>query len=509
MDSFWTVRVRRFYYDGDTKLTEVIAYVPFIEMMFSLELNGPGGGSVTFDLDSEFLQYGDVYEELTDNSHVWELMFEGVIVAQFLSTKFEIQYVSAERQRRAVISGPGLLEGYRQVAIYPPIFKPSVAEPTSFPAYPLAIPTDPAADIHLYMFHFSGQATPLPHMHVWKSLLAANRVRANKTQSVVNFVTEDFTNTHDSAGVAWTAAPTDFKAAGTAIASGPNMMDFLINQANTINADFCLVPIQDNRDEDGNFVSLNHTFAELVLKQDYGTDLSDSVAFFDPNVFSKSKTQDVTDIENSVVAAEKSESPKLHYQRWQESIDRWGRREKFLSDSDLTQDLTSSAAQVTHNRLYQYKDPIISWTAEIPAYNSLRLSPTVIANVNIAGVDYSVGDWIGIGSESNRDKTKTATPLRVQVLSGKVDDSGTYKIETTLESRSQLTRRLPPGETRSLTSFAGYYEKWVPGGDANPAGVYVPKVELGDVDYTRNLYPFASFNLYSATTIDDSYISVS
>lgn len=497
---FWTIRVRRIFYVGSEKRTEIITYVPFIEAMFSLELNGPGGGSVTFDLDSDFLQYGTVYEEITEKPNIWEFLIDGNIVAQFVADKFDLTYVSGTGGRAATISGPGLLEAYRRSIIYPPSFRPSIANPSANPTYPLTLSASNTS-----IFYFAGTNVKKNHFDVWLTILADNRKRAEKTVSLINFVSENFTGSQDSSSVNWKAAPTDFAAAGTAIAPGNDMQAFLTNQADTTHSDFLMVPVQDNKDEYGNFVSLNHTLAKLEVRQDFGVDRTDSVTFFDASMFSKKRLLDTSDLENSVAAIEKGTTPKLHHQMYKPSVDLWGRREKYIDESELTQDMTKSAMQVANNRVYQYRNPITSWTVEIPALSLIKIDDKNYVKCNVAGLDYSVGDYIGIAGEVRRADPKTATPMRVQVLSGRIDSQGNYRAETTLESTSQLTRRLPPGETRSLASFAGYYEKFVPDGSS---GTYTPAAGMGSVDYTVNLYGDSHWITYFATGIDADLVEV-
>ena len=206
-------------------------------------------------------------------------------------------------------------------------------------------------------------------------------------------------------------------------------------------------------------------FATLDVKQDYGDDLSDRICFFDSNVFSKQREIDMIDCENIVAASlldDEHDTLKLHVSRDFPAIQDYGRKEKWLDETSTT----VAQATMVETRVEQYKRPISSWTVGAPAYSILSVPSDLEINdgyasrttlTNRAGIDYSAGDYIGISSEKGRGQPKTSLPLRVQALSGRVDSQGTYTIELTMESLSQLLRRLPPGETRALTSFSGKY----------------------------------------------------
>lgn len=113
--SRWKVLVRR-YPSGP-----VVAEVPFQEILFSSELNGPGGGSCSFDLDSEFLAKGNSYEEIIERTNIWEFYQDEVCVAQFQAESPQIEYVSESRARRVTVSGNGLASALQHGLVLPPM----------------------------------------------------------------------------------------------------------------------------------------------------------------------------------------------------------------------------------------------------------------------------------------------------------------------------------------------------------------------------------------------------
>lgn len=112
--SRWKVLVRN-YPTGP-----VVAEVPFQEILFSSELNGVGGGSCAFDLDSEFLAKGNSYAEVIEKNNVWEFYQDDVCVAQFLAESPQIEYVTESRSRRVTVSGTGLAGALEHGLVLPP-----------------------------------------------------------------------------------------------------------------------------------------------------------------------------------------------------------------------------------------------------------------------------------------------------------------------------------------------------------------------------------------------------
>lgn len=655
----WSVRVRSF---DDNDFSEVVAWVPFKEILFSLELSGPGGGSCTFDLDSEFLQNGDVYEQLTERENLWEFLFDGVVVAQFIADRFEINYVTADLSRSVTVSGPGLLDAYRRIVVLPKETALEEVDGISPVSYPKVLTggTNPFSAMFWESpdwgdIMFGVDAT---YMGYWHDVAAYAVKRQDQTKSPAEYIQWNFDGQYDSNLETWGTRGL-LTEAGTPVAPGLPISDFLIDTMSKYGSDFFLRPLQDGWDAltnldfegyissgdipsgssngsgwyhyysgtatvdltggefggkaakistvgddsastlcsevfvvspltivrvearirsnivldpaitsdrgvylvmttgtwggtpplrvapldgggevgdteyvDTDWITIScdftmpvnasyasafvevvsdsgigaadvyvdwvkitrpNRFAALEVALEFGTDYSDSVTFFDSNVFSKKRLVEVSDIENVVQTIEPTNSNVyVHQVTSAKSIEDWGRREKYIAREELSNETVKTPNQVAKNRVDQYREPVTSWVVEVAPYVTVPDGDEEYI-INRAGVDYTVGDYVGIADETSRHLPRTALPLQVRILSGRVDQNGDYKVELTLESVSQLTRRLPTGETRRLTSFAGLYQD-----SSAPSGLFTSLGSASMALLIHGSVPATEFSLTSS-----------
>jgi len=252
----------------------------------------------------------------------------------------------------------------------------------------------------------------------------------NLARSFLPTLAFSFSVTTDSAGVAWT--PTQDRD-GTCQANGVNLLDLLSECAKIQNSSFYMAP--------GGI---------LHVAEDLGEDLSESVVFYNPVLFQKSRTRDRADIGNSVFGLFDTSlyqpvgGSVLKGIHDVESRTSWGRRERFVTiPGDGTgPDVTQSPAALTSAELEKYKEELSSWTISAPPFIEIEQSGGDPITINRAFLDYQVGDWVGFASEGRPSDPVSVEKIRVVAISASVDEAGDYSTQLTLQTNIQLLREL-------------------------------------------------------------------
>ncbi len=438
----WVVKVR-------SVTDELITVVPFRSLMLSSELDGPGAASCTFDLDSDFLDYGDVFDRIFESDNLWEFYLDEVLVFDWLPTNCEISYVDESLDRQVTVSGKGVLDCLRHALVLPPIVNKDItalsgqslinaAEITA------ATFTEGSGMLYKYGELPTSIMDPLEKTnmmrHWYQMYLRAKQrfLRDEATTSVTSLARSflptlsfSFNTVTDSNGVAWT--PTQERD-GTCQANGVNLLDLLSECAKIQNSSFYMAP-----------------GGVLSVAEDLGQDLSQSVVFYNPTLFQKSRTRDRVDVGNSVYGID---SNFVLYQpvggsvlkgiHDVESRTSWGRRERLVSiPGDGTgPDVTQSPAALTSAELEKYKEELSSWTISAPPFIEIEQSGGDPITINRAFLDYQVGDWVGFASEGRPSDPVSVEKIRVVAISASVDEAGDYSTQLTLQTNIQLLREL-------------------------------------------------------------------
>jgi hypothetical protein len=267
------------------------------------------------------------------------------------------------------------------------------------------------ADIHTF--------TNVPQMAMFYELVQ----EAQTNRNVIPFVQQTYTPYEDSVGSSW------FDSMTLAQGNGVDFYSLLQQYAGAIDAEYIMLP-------GFNLVICN--------TNNYGTDLSSTVIFFEGGQQSTKQRTRIRDSISNVFYVEDTVG------RISSSIDSTSQssymiREGYLSAQGV---MVPSSMQVLANAgIEQVSTPITSWV--------LTVEPDTVGRRVFE--DYNVGDWIGVEDYS----TGTIVSLRVMSIAIAVDNAQTVTCELTLNTRIQafdelllaLTTKLNGNQT-SGTSFA-------------------------------------------------------
>lgn len=438
----WTVQAR-------SVAGELISVIPFRSLMMSSELDSSGAASCTFDLDADFLDYGTVFEQIFERGNLWEFYLDGVLVFDWISDNITTTYVDDSLDRQVTVSGKGVLECLRNALVLPPKVNkdiPALTGQLIINDAEITAATFTEGEGMLYKYGELATSLEDPYektnmMRHWYQmyLRAKQRFLKDEADNSETILARSFLPTlsfsfdvdEDSAGVAWT--PTQERD-GTCQANGVNLYDLLSECAKIQKGSFYMAPGR-----------------VLHVAEDLGTDLSESIVFFNPAVFNKARTRERSDIGSSVygidanfVLYEPPDSSILVGTHDAESRASWGRRERLVTiPGDGTgPDVTQSPAALTSAELEKYKDELSSWTVVVPPYVEIDQGEGRPIVINRAFLDYQAGDWLGFGFEGKPSDPTTVESLRVAAISASVDESGEYTVQLTLQTNIQLLREL-------------------------------------------------------------------
>lgn len=385
-DNGWTVNVLDF--DGNI----LVFNVPFTNLQFSTEVNGIGGGSVTFPLDLEILEDSTVRTNMLDREWLWSLYEDGVLRAQFINNHDATEYVNDNGQRMVMVSGDGPTAILQRAVVLPPTY-----------------PNIPAnEDAVVWIFGYNNDGVIWHRLKQWYKLFNVAKTRAELYSSVtppVSSIIPLFGGNTDAGGEPWVDQPSIRQE------NGVNLYDLLVTHTQAVGADFVMRP--------GPWLDVR-----FVL----GARLESSVAFFVPVTVQKAIEKDRSEVQNFVVAQDDMGfcSTAINFG----SINKWGYREGYQATGSVSDASVRDARAI--RQLEIHKEEVAAWTLTVPPY----LTAADGVRVNRVFVDYNVGDWIGFVSDGEDGET-TVTPLRVMAISGEISDSG-YRVELTLNTSQQL-----------------------------------------------------------------------
>lgn len=262
-----------------------------------------------------------------------------------------------------------------------------------------------ALPLSAYLFEINKSTIPATQttMQQFRGLLEASQSRG-----VIPYVSLDFTDTHDSRGLAWVGKP------DVDVAEGTRLLNALQSLTQIQQADWIMEP-------GFNLKAYQKTKEDVTIPPTFFT--KEDVVFHEANSqIAKDRTRNRESIANAIVA--KNATGQYAYQEDEESIEKFQRREAFISAGN-SNDLTS-LAQVLDSSLQDLKDEKSSWKINV-VFDKPGLRPFY---------DYDVGDWISIETVDNRGDVSVGQ-WRVVGIAIQVNDADTI-VELTLQSRMEL-----------------------------------------------------------------------
>lgn len=458
--SGWTCRIRD--WGGET-----VAMIPFSEITFTVEMNALGAGSCTFDLDSEFLEDETVYKHIFEEINVWEFWEDNYLRAAWVPDTIDDTLIADDLTRQCIVSGAGLLSVLQWYIV----------------ASPGASDTNPrgmsVGDVTLTNWPYRNGNSSLTFMEMWQAILASTQGRTDSPELQEIRDKRGFNGASDSAGREWALygppSPVNDDGSSDHESIGVTLYDKLVSLATQSGADFVYIPgrgPQGGRFESQlAFSDKNSAYGNQhdgqILDFDFGSHVEEKVTFFSTLTQQKGRQKDRTALFNAIWTGD-AEGNAAPVQADSASITKWGRREKYLqyaTQNGISQMESAAAAELKNS-----KDELSSWTLTVPPYTTTREG---VVTCNQVFVDYTVGDWIGVGvptpapaEELDTVNTTVDAPLslRVDAITGHVTPTE-YTIELTLMTNQQLARQKRERMAQQGSSGGG---SGLPGSDGDP-----------------------------------------
>jgi hypothetical protein len=411
----WEVRVR------DHATFALLAFVPeFVELSVGPELNASGNGSITLDADHPFWSYtllnGEDASTLTDNENIWQCFEDGVLRFEFIGRTIEETQLDDSESRQLKVSGPGTAELLKWGKILPPGF-PKPPPDGLDPETAVTAKNTVATLGWEFPFHW-------PAMQMWWTLL-----KACQSRGTLRFIAPTFTETKDSAGIAWVYVPTietASKYSGFRPEMGMDLLDFL-NQCT-------------GQDYDKHFADRNEWFMHpgfrLEVRKTIGVNRSGVgipgvavpggavVRFFEGVLVQKERTRVREEIANYLAVIDVN--GRFSFAADSPSIKQWGQREQ-LQNQNLNITDATLRTQLAHAYLDKAKAEKSEWVIQVPYAQEGRRPFR----------DYAVGDWIGIANYTP-DRGSSFDAYRILAIVVNIDEDGAGTVELTLQSKIEL-----------------------------------------------------------------------
>lgn len=418
----------------------VKAVVPFDELSFVQEMNGRGAGSVTFDLNAEFLQDEATKWAIFDKTYPWHIYQEATLRHSWLPDRIDDTLIGPDLEQKCQISGPGLLGILDHYAVLPPKYPSSANPDGDTPPFWSYTPQDPDTQV----------ITPLSHMGLWTCVFRDTlgyRGGLAGTDSI-HVVDLLFLRDTDSQGIEWaprTTLETGLPSEGSLYdllekLSRAQGAEFLLRPG--VNAPMCHLDVQQTRE----------ATTEVPTALDFGQHLEDSVVFFTSVTQQKEHERDRAKTHNAVYARDNAGA--INYKINATSVGRYGRREALLQVN--TQGNLGARVQAYEAELKYYSDEWSTWILKVPS--QIITQDGVVANEVFA--DYNVGDWIGLAIVEPEPLMPGAhytaiLSLRVDAIAGKISKEGQFEIEITLNSKQEIDRKAQEYKDKSYGGGSG------------------------------------------------------
>jgi hypothetical protein len=389
----------------------------FVSLSIAPELNAPGAGSITMNLDSPMwstlLANGqDPREWLNAFEHLWEVWQDGVVRFQFLGTNVDERYIEDDESRQITISGPGIAHMLSWACVLPPGYPPTQEEPPAGLEDPRTLKYIPRYPIDW------------PAMRIW-----LDQLRRAQARGTLPWISVSFTESADSGGTPWEVVQTPAEVAdpatGIQLDLGTNLLD--------------LLGVHTGQD-------LTRQFAERVewymrpwfwldVQKTIGVHRENAVVFYEGGITTLERSRSRDDVANYVVTIDENGSTSFAYDT--DSISRWNQREQLNTQNRNVTD-SSRRQALTHLYLDLHKDEKDQWTIQVP-YDQANRVPFI---------DYDIGDWIGV---CRFNPTGTSTPSIYRVISIVVHVEGEQTtVELTLRTALQALQMSLQSQLTSL-----------------------------------------------------------
>lgn len=422
INSGWSIHVLD--YKDMKSLVAVVS--EFTEMSFTIELNGPGTGSITMDEDSPFwgqlLNNGNSNRTLLNNEYVFEAWENNTPRFAWVAQTVENTLVGDDETRAVTISGPGIA----QVLTWACINRP--AWPTKVPIVRYDISqADGKTKIPVYRANSYQDTVPAflwrfpmgwPTMRMWYTVF-----KAAQRRGLINWVTLMFGPLKDSGGQPWIAINTIDQVAENEgyqpDTPSEHLLDFLGDCTG-----------QDYSKWFGQRLEwIMHPGFKLDVRRTIGSDQSKYVRFFQGNIVSDSRTRDRESIYNRVISVDVDGNETTRQDA--ASVRSWNLREQRNEAQKNVTDATLMS-QISDRVIAASKDEKDQWSIAIP-YDDPGRQPFR---------NFNVGDWIGVNVDYfGATPTAVAGPQKERVMAITIHvnaDATVPECELTLKSLIEL-----------------------------------------------------------------------
>lgn len=453
ISSGWTIRVLDY-----KDLTKQVAIAhEFTSFSFTMELNAPGTGTITFDEDSPFwtaiLNNDKSNRTLANNEYVFEALDGGAARFAWLATSVTNTIVGEDETRAVTISGPGIAGVLTWAKVgrpgWPtkvPIIDYTVRQSDKTKKDPVWRATSSSDKLPAFGWEFTYN---WPTMRMWWTVF-----QAAKRRGLLPWVTPLFNATKDAAGKDWiwvktieNVTSTTNRATGKQVRYGyqpqdrnQSLLDFLADCTG-----------QDYTKWFGQRLEwIMYPGFKLDVRSRIGIDRSKTVRFFQGNIISDERARDRAEIANRVVALDEVGGESVRTDN--ASVAKWNLRERW-DESNKQVLVTSVRDQLADRYIKQTKDEKDQWTIRIPYGEPGR----------VPFRNFVVGDDIGLNAEYfGSTPTAVAEPTKYRVMAITISMSADNTVpdcELTLKSlldtkmedlQKQLTRIVNSPSTAAL-----------------------------------------------------------
>jgi hypothetical protein len=402
----WSIRV----YDYKNMGSLVAVAHEFTSFSFTMELNGPGTGTITFDEDSDFwtaiLNNDKSNRTLLNNEYVFEAVDGETPRFAWLGTSVTNTIVGEDEARAISISGSGIASVLKWAKV-------------GRPGWPTKVPitgyttsqADKTKKIAVYRATSSSDALPAygweftpnwPTMRMWYVVF-----KAAQRRGLLPMVKPQFSALKGSDGKAWIWIKTVENVVATTDAQGKkhrygyqpqdrnqNLLDFLGDCTG-----------QDYSKWFGQRLEwIMYPGFKLDVRTRIGTDRHKSVRFFQGNIISDERTRDREEIANRVIALDEIGNESVRTDN--KSVAKWNLRERW--DESNKQIIVGKVRNMLADRyIQQTKDEKDQWSIRIPYGDPGR----------IPFRNFAVGDHIGMNVDYfGSTPTAVSEPVSYRVM---------------------------------------------------------------------------------------------
>lgn len=435
--SEWDLRV---FSPVDNFVTQICTVYDFVDFSASLVLCDVGGGAVSLDLDSPFmnetLPNGANPLTLLGTGLLWRAYESGVLRFEWITKTVSINQTGDAGSRIATLSGEGSGSVLKRGKVLPPGF--------------------PAQTTSSWVFKNQSR------MKSWHALYAASVARGT-----IPYVNLMFTATKDSNGIPWSDTPTK---TSTVTDYTPELNEDLLSI------------LQEATGQDYDKLAamrldwIMWPGFHLDVRPTIGSNKENMIIFNDGgSTIYRTADRDISDLANYI--AVRDSYGKTALAKSKASITQYGQVEELHDYGDITN--PKLKGRIADTILEMLKDGVSSWT--------IKIQPNVPGRKIFR--DFNVGDWVGVDEFNVNTGVSTITAYRIVGIAVSKSNS-TYDVELTIQSKFDIKmKRLRDTLTKIINQPAN-------GGKLPP----VPPYDGPDDEYNRTLPDYENIKpLYGLT----------